>query len=223
MKISGSINLSVISLLVTSASSQLLVIPSSFKEVELPSNPAEPAINQAPIMNVPNIALPPSNQDNAPSDASGDTIISDVLGNDRAINIFAGFTRDIETIARRLQDNAQNTTVLAPLNSEITKLPRKPWEDPQEYGALGEDAYEGKGGEDRAHRNLRRFVEAHVVPSSPWKEGEKAETIGGAKIWWENKDGKKTVQPGNIEVLSVLNKVTNGEVWMLKGVINYLL
>lgn len=29
------------------------------------------------------------------------------------------------------------------------------------------------------------------------------------------------VQPGNIEVSSVAEKVANGEVWVLKGVVNY--
>ena len=51
----------------------------------------------------------------------------------------------------------------------------------------------GNEGEDRAHRNLRRFVEAHVVPASPWQEGEKVETIGGNRIWWEDKEGTRMV------------------------------
>lgn len=135
-----------------------------------------------------NIALP------RPDDVmSGSGVtISDVLGRDRDINIFAGFTRDIETVSKRLE-GSQNTTLLAPLNSAITRLPRKPWEDPQEYAALGQNAYDGQSGEDRAHRNLRRFVEAHVVPESPWNEGKKVQTLGGDIVWWEQKDGKKMV------------------------------
>ena len=144
-------------------------------------------------MSTPNIALPPSDKQNSPSNPSGEVIISDVIGKDRIINIFAGFTRDSETISKRLDDNTQNTTVLAPLNSEMQKLPRKPWEDPKDYNTLGQNAYDGTDGEDRAHRNLRRFVEAHIVPASPWKEGEKIQTLGGAQIWWENKGGKNRV------------------------------
>ena len=147
---------------------------------------------QSPIMNHPNIALPPSDGDKD-SVPSGDVVISDVIGKERIINIFAGFTRDIETITKRLDDNDQNTTVLAPLNSALQKLPRKPWEDAREYGALGEAAYEGQSGEERAQRNLRRFVEAHVVPTSPWKECDKLETLAGNKIWWEAQEGKRIV------------------------------
>ncbi len=149
--------------------------------------------NQGPIMQNPNVALPPSDKETLPSNPTGEVIISDVIGKDRIINIFAGFTRDIETISQRLDDNTQNTTVLAPLNSALQKLPRKPWEDPNDYQTLGEGAYNGADGEDRAHRNLRRFVEAHIIPASPWKEGEKVQTIGGTNLWWETKDGKKRV------------------------------
>ncbi|CAC9886194.1 unnamed protein product [Aureobasidium pullulans] len=139
--------------------------------------------------------------------------ISDVIGRERSINIFAGFTRDIESVSKRLE-GSQNTTLLAPHNTAITRLPRKPWEDPQDYAALGQNAYDGQSGEDRAHRNLRRFVEAHVVPESPWAENQKIQTLGGDTVWWEHKDGKKLVS-------SVPNKVANGEVWILEGARNY--
>jgi hypothetical protein len=133
---------------------------------------------------------PPSNSPSASAPGDGDTIIlSDVLGNDRSINIFAGFTRDFATISQRFEDSGLNTTILAPINSAIMALPRKPWEDPGDYDQLGADAYEGNQGEERAQKNLRRFVENHVVPASPWKEGEKTKTLAGGEIWWEVKNG----------------------------------
>ena len=143
-------------------------------------------------MNIPNILVPPSKNDE-PSAGSDSLSISDVIGKERVINIFAGFTRDIDTVSKRLDDQSQNATVLAPLNSALQKLPRKPWEDPEDYNALGDKAYEGQSGEDRATRNLRRFAEAHVVPVSPWKEGEKVESMGGGTVWWESRDGNKVV------------------------------
>ena len=146
---------------------------------------------QNPIIPIPNIALP--SPDSSIPEMSSDLSISDVIGKERIINIFAGFTRDIESISKRFDAPTQNTTVLAPLNSEIQKLPRKPWENPKDYETLGASAYEGSGGEDRAHQNLRRFVEAHVVPVSPWEEGTKVESIGGGIVWWETKDDKKIV------------------------------
>ena len=168
-----------------------LVLPNFFNKRSNSVNPA--AHRQEPIMHTPNIALPPSGDKDTSSGGAGDVIISDVIGKARVINIFAGFTRDIDTVSRRLDDNTQNTTVLAPLNSELQSLPRKPWEDPKDYKALGENAYDGRDGEDRAHRNLRKFVEAHIVPVSPWEEGEKVESLGGGKVWWEGKGDKKTV------------------------------
>lgn len=154
------------------------------------------------------------------STGNGQTI-SDVLPRNQQISIFTSFTRDISSISTHFESTIQNFTVLAPEDSEIKKLPRKPWENPGDYSAFGESAYEGQGGTDRAQDNLKKFVEAHVVPSSPWKEGEKVKTLGGGEVWWEKKDGKKWIQPQSIEVRSVADKVSNGEVWVVKGVLNY--
>ncbi|KAF2460071.1 hypothetical protein BDY21DRAFT_299655 [Lineolata rhizophorae] len=152
---------------------------------------------------------------------SGGVRISDSIGRNPNINIFSGFTRDIEEVSTRLEDGEKNTTVLAPENAAIMGLPRKPWEDPRDYDALGMNAYEGAEGESRAHKNLRRFTEAHIVPESPWKEGLKMETMAGNTVWIEMKGGKTLIQPSGVEVASVADAVSNGEVWILKGVLNY--
>lgn len=222
MKFSASVILFTLSLQASTAACQLLVLPNLFRTGNSAAKPASHR-GQSPIMNIPNLLFPPSNDKGkeGSSGGSADLSISDVIGKERVINIFAGFTRDIDTISKRLNANDQNTTVLAPLNSELQKLPRKPWEDPEDYNELGAKAYEGQSGEDRAQRNLRRFVEAHVVPVSPWKEGEKVNSIGGGELWWEEKDGKKMVQPGNVEVSSIASRVSNGEVWIIKGCLNY--
>ncbi|TGJ80478.1 hypothetical protein E0Z10_g8283 [Xylaria hypoxylon] len=150
-------------------------------------------------------------------------LISDVMGRDRSVNVFAGFARDVEGVAKRLDDSAANSTVLAPLNSAIDKLPGKPWEDPNEYNALGATVYDGDEGRERARRNIRRFVEAHVVPLSPWGENERRRSLldGDREIWWEKKDGVMVLQPDGIEIQSVASKVGNGEVWIVKSVRKY--
>jgi hypothetical protein len=184
---------------------------------------------QKAIMNNPGIQLPAEEGSNSGSPPStnpppnSNVILSDVIGSQRSINIFASFTRDISTVESRLNTPGLNTTVLAPSNSALSSLPRKPWEDPEDYAKYGAEAYDSRsGGEDRAHRNLRRFTEAHVVLASPWKEGEKAEWMGGGELWWETtKEGKTVVQPGNVEVESVVSRVANGEVWVVKGVLNH--
>ncbi|KAI0839134.1 hypothetical protein F5Y06DRAFT_266111 [Hypoxylon sp. FL0890] len=181
--------------------------------------------NQKPLMDLGPVVPPSHEQPANPKQPppQGGVLISDVMGRDRSINIFAGFTRDIASISSRLDDSSKNSTVLAPRNSAVEKLPRKPWEDPKDYETLGANAYEGGDGQDRAHRNLMRFVEAHVVPVSPWAENEKVKTLldGDREIWWEMKDGVKVIQPDGIEVDSVASRVGNGELWILKGVRNY--
>lgn len=122
---------------------------------------------------------------------SGSPIISDVLPKTKGINIFARLTRDFEPVANRLNDASKNITVLAPRNSAIQALPRKPWENPEDYKKFGEvNAYEGQDGQDRAKRNLQRFVEAHLIPTSPWRVGEEVETLAGEKLKW-TKEGDK--------------------------------
>lgn len=149
-----------------------------------------PVQHQAPLLPQSGPAMPAvSNDDhNISVDALGDVVISDVIGRSRSTNIFAGLTRGVDGVAERFGDSNANTTALAPLNSAITALPRKPWEDPTDYVTMGGGAYEGQAGVDRAAINLQRFVEAHIVPVSPWKEGEKVRTLGGDMLWWAKKD-----------------------------------
>lgn len=159
--------------------------------------------------------------DKQKSSAYSSLLISDVIARNQRIGIFSSFTRDIDTVSSRLESSALNTTILAPENSAMQRLPRKPWEDPEDYQRLGAEAYAGDDGQNRAQENLKRFVEAHIVPTSPWKEGEKTKTLAGNEVWWESKDGKNYVQPGNIEVAEIADRVANGEVWVLSGVLNY--
>ena len=113
------------------------------------------------------------------------------------------FTGDIDSISKRLDDNNQKSIVLAPLNSAIQNLPRKPWEDPKDYDTLGSQAYDGSGGEDRAYKNLKRFVEEHVIPTDTWEEGKKVETVAGGTLWWNSKDGRRLVSFGLALVVKV--------------------
>lgn len=183
--------------------------------------------HQAPIMNdVPGVQLPSGpggNDDNDAEHPGGALTISDVLPKARSINIFASLTRDVSSVTPRLESQAptDNTTLLAPLNSVMTHLPRKPWEDrPDDRSVVS-----AVRNEDKAAENLQRFVEEHVVPISPWREGQagKIKTLGGGELWWEKRDGgqKSVVMPGEVEVEGIVGKVGNGEVWALKGVINY--
>lgn len=143
--------------------------------------------------------------------------ISDVLPKTRQINIFASLTRDVSAVSGRLESGSDNTTLLAPLNSAMQALPRKPWEDrPGDNSGVSAASHE-----DKAAKNLARFVQEHVVPQSPWKEGEKVETLGGQKLWWERKDGKRVVMPYDLTVDGVVGRVGNGEIWAVKGVVNY--
>jgi hypothetical protein len=130
---------------------------------------------------------------NPEGQVSTGVIISDVIGKTQNIAIFSGLTRDIDTVSSRLDTASQNATVLAPDNSVMRNLKRKPWEDPEDYDSFGANAYQGASGEDRARKNLERFVTRHIISESPWEEGKKVKTLSGNEVWWESKDGQKRV------------------------------
>ena len=152
--------------------------------------------SQNPIMagNPPSVLHPPGEivTDGKGGAGEGDLIVSDILNKERDVNAFASLARQIESISTRLDNGSKNTTVLAPSNTAVQRLPRKPWESPRDYEAYGQDeAYAGEQGRDRAARNIKRFVEMHVVPESPWAEGTEIETLGGATVTWKKgEDGK---------------------------------
>ena len=125
---------------------------------------------------------------------------------------------------------------------EMAKLPRKPWESQEDYAALGASAYDGTEGEGRAQKNLKRFVEVHVLPTGSWAEGERVSTVGGKHLWWDdvgegkrvvnslflerildgltNANGCMQVRPDGIEVQEIAERAKNGEVWIIKGVVH---
>jgi hypothetical protein len=138
--------------------------------------------------------------------------ISDIIGGIRPISSFSSFSRLSESTSALLADLSTNTTVLAPLNSAIDQLPRKPWESPSDYQAFGSQAYDGTGGQDRANKNIAKFVEAHLVKKSPWAEGEKVQTLAGRELWWELKNGERVIMPDRVSVQSIPSRASNGEV-----------
>lgn len=141
-------------------------------------------------------------------------MLSDVISIDRAISIFSGLTRSVEGVETRLEDAGQNTTVLAPGNTFIQQLPRKPWEDPDDeelartQGIDSAELYRGDSGEDRAARNLRRFVEAHLIGISPWNKGKENEikTLEGKSVWWDDDGSVRKVKPTQL-IRATLNVV----------------
>ncbi|EXJ56401.1 hypothetical protein A1O7_06744 [Cladophialophora yegresii CBS 114405] len=191
-------------------------IPSSLSEV-LPLHPEQyqSPMNPGPVQGGTEPESPSGSGDAGDNALS----ISDILPQTRKINIFASLTRDISSVTGRLESTkpADNTTLLAPLNGAMQALPRKPWED-----RPGDEGVSAQYNEDKAAENLQRFVEEHVVPVSPWREGEKIKTLGGQELWWErNSDGERVVKPGNLVVDGVVGRVGNGEIWAVKGVVNY--
>ncbi|KAG5970704.1 hypothetical protein E4U55_001507 [Claviceps digitariae] len=178
---------------------------------------------------------PPAHDKYAPKPQTS-VSLSDIIGPHRSISSFSSFTRVNPLTAQLLDDLTARMTVLAPLNSAIDALDRKPWEErspdeqhqEQDQDQARQAVYDGDGqeGQERAKHNLDEFVRAHIVMGeAPWEEGVKAETLAGGRrrreIWWEERgDGVRVVCPGGIEVERVAGRVANGELWIVKGVLD---
>jgi hypothetical protein len=113
--------------------------------------------------------------------------LTDLLGRDQKIQIFNSLISEVDSVIQRLADESQYSIVLAPENSALTKLSRKPWENSDDYKSLGPEAYGGEDGQSRANANLQRFVEEHIVPTKSWNEGQKFQTLSGKTVWLEKK------------------------------------
>jgi hypothetical protein len=143
--------------------------------------------------------------------AADSPLLSDFLGTQRSLTTFSSLLRQHDSAASLVSSSSSRATLLAPLNSAVEALPRRPWERPGDYDSLGTAAYEGNDGKERADKNTRLFVDAHVLPQSPWQSGDKVKTLAGREVWWEEMDGKRLIMPEKIEVERVANKAGNGE------------
>ncbi|KAK6505422.1 hypothetical protein TWF481_007325 [Arthrobotrys musiformis] len=182
-----------------------------------------PVVDFGPTKNPQNPFIDMDNSQDNPMVKSGSgPIVSDALSVQRDVSIFSDIVRGLSDhqIVDRLEDKSQNTTVLAPLNSAVKALPRKPWEDPDPRNNV-EGAFFGDDGEKKAAANLERFVKAHIVPVSPFKENEKVQTLEGVTVWWTTENGITKLYPGGIEVKEVKSPVPNGQIWILTGVVPY--
>jgi len=195
--------------------------PIQSSKTVLPAAPLLDLAPQSPLM---------SSTEN-PSDLT----LTDVLPSHPSISIFASLARTTNSLTSLLSSqppsspstHPHNITILAPSNSALASLPRKPWEQPSDYAAFGTSAYEGADGEGRAQRNREGFVRAHIVVGELGVGMKKARTLRDTEVWVEEREGdseggKRTlVMPGGVEVQRVAEKVGDGEVWILDGVLNY--
>src|SRR5687767_12736126 len=81
--------------------------------------------------------MPPSTDKDGDMTIQPSVPLNDILGTLRSLTTFSSLTRMQTTTTSLLSDLSTNTTVLAPLNSAIESLPRKPWESPRDYDAHG--------------------------------------------------------------------------------------
>lgn len=105
----------------------------------------------------------------------------------------------------------------------LQKMPRKPWEDKNDEPSRSRkgsmDALLDKETEDKAWKNIEKFVGRHLVTKHPINEGEQLQTLVGTSVFYEVKNGVKFFYPGNIRVVEE-KEAANGAIWVLDGVLD---
>ncbi|KAK7204970.1 hypothetical protein BZA70DRAFT_278772 [Myxozyma melibiosi] len=149
-------------------------------------------------------------------------LLTDAMGVNRDISIFAGLTRQTENLMYRLQDPALDTLVLAPTNGVMQNLPRKPWEDAPDADPISPNAGP-HGDERRALENIEKFVLSHVVFGYSFQQpGHKSKCGSGlSDLWYEIAGDKVTVHSDKKAANVVkMERVGNGQVWTIDDVLN---
>ncbi|KAK9375225.1 uncharacterized protein V1513DRAFT_443157 [Lipomyces chichibuensis] len=159
--------------------------------------------------------------DVASKDTGVQLLMTDALGIDRKISIFASLVRQVEGLMWRLQDRTKDTLVLAPTNEAMQALKRKPWED-EEITEHSDPIDE----ERRAMENIARFVLSHVVNDYGFAApGEKKKCGAGVSDLWYDGAGDHMVvhadkKTGEVKADVVKTESTgNGQVWTVDDVL----
>ena len=149
---------------------------------------------------------------------SGEPLISDILGIDKSITILTEYSLGLAEIAERLQDSSKYTIVLAPSNTAIMAMERKPWQDADPASKAPLLTAEDK--DTRASDNIARFIKSHIVAldSASWKADVKKHNLLGQPLWYATNDNQRSIQPENIEVRNI-RKAKNGEIWTINHIL----
>lgn len=145
----------------------------------------------------------------------GVPLLGDIFGSLRQCTIIGDYVRSAQTVSDRMVDSQRQTLILAPINSAIVSLPRKPWQDGPENAQ--DPRVDVMRNDDRASKNIEAFVDRHVIPMFPVEAGTTARNLAGQTLLFEIKDGDKYID-GKHKVLDE-KLASNGAIWVISGVI----
>ncbi|GAA6014193.1 hypothetical protein JCM10207_006128 [Rhodosporidiobolus poonsookiae] len=145
--------------------------------------------------------------------------LADVLTRSRQARIMFDYLRDSAQVSTVLVDPSGSSTVLAPVDSAILALARKPHEGPESFD---EPDIRSNEEERRRAEYLEQWVKAHLVlekvdlEADGW-DGKEYTTMAGSTVRFatSDADGRK-VLPGDVEVVGE-EQASNGKVLYLRG------
>ncbi|BGP14712.1 hypothetical protein JCM10213_002759 [Rhodosporidiobolus nylandii] len=157
--------------------------------------------------------------------SSSSPTLADLLTRSKTARMFYGYSRDSAAVSTLLLDSTGSVTVLAPTDSAITALARKPHQGPPPRNADGGEVRASVEDERAAAEYLERWCKAHIVlervqlEEDGWEEREYATMAGTMVRFARSADGKgRTLLPGDVEVVGE-ETASNGKVLYLQGTV----
>ncbi|GAA5872850.1 hypothetical protein JCM16303_006853 [Sporobolomyces ruberrimus] len=135
--------------------------------------------------------------------------LTDLLTRSKHSRLFYDYLRESTSVSTRLANPLESTTILAPVNSAIVSLERKPHQGPPEPVGGNVEGYSGSREDEQARADyLENWIKRHLVNGRVNLEDQtkEYETLQeGAKVTIVKREGHElyTVMPGNIEVVEI--------------------
>ncbi|GAA5958727.1 hypothetical protein JCM3765_006018 [Sporobolomyces pararoseus] len=158
------------------------------------------------------------------SSSSSSPSLTDLLTRSKNSRIFYDYLRDSSSVSTRLANPLESTTILAPVNSAIIALERRPHQGPPEPAGGHVEGYAGSREDEQARADyLEKWIKRHLISGKVDLEVESKEyeTLqGGDKVTFvrNQKDGQTgyRVMPGDVEVVEI-EQASNGVIFYLQG------
>ncbi|GAA5996132.1 hypothetical protein JCM5350_000498 [Sporobolomyces pararoseus] len=173
---------------------------------------------------VPQVQLPFEMKSSSPSPLLS---LTDLLTRSKNSRIFYDYLRDSSSVSTRLANPLESTTILAPVNSAIIALERRPHQGPPEPAGGYVQGYAGSRQDEQERADyLEKWIKRHLIAGKVDLEEESKEyesLLGGDKVSFARKDqegqaGYK-VMPGDVQVVEI-EQASNGVIFYLQGTLN---
>ncbi|CAB46763.2 cell surface fascilin domain protein, implicated in adhesion Mug57 [Schizosaccharomyces pombe] len=142
----------------------------------------------------------------------------ELLAETRDCNIFSELIMQFPDYVHLFQQKDQHITVLVPNDAAFQQCKVKPWAIEYKNGVAVKSTDIVHITEQQAQDNILKFVERHIITSSPIEWNNEYKTIDGTDVHVIKKEEEIYINE-SIHVLC-RKKASNGEMWVLNATLS---